>query len=37
MRFEDMIRLCRRYTVARLLERDDFSKRFKEELADFRA
>jgi tyrosyl-tRNA synthetase len=28
--FEDMIRLCAKYTVARLLERDDFSKRFKE-------
>ncbi len=28
--FEDMIRLCSKYTVARLLERDDFSKRFKE-------
>ena len=26
---EGMIRLCSRYTVARLLERDDFSKRFK--------
>ena len=30
LHFEDMIRLCSRYTVARLLERDDFSKRFKE-------
>ena len=30
LRFEDTIRLCGRYTVARLLERDDFSKRFKE-------
>lgn len=30
MRFEDMIRLCSKYTVARLLERDDFSKRFRE-------
>ncbi len=29
-RFEDMIRLASRYTVARLLERDDFSKRFKD-------
>ena len=28
--FPDMIRLCSKYTVARLLERDDFSKRFKE-------
>jgi len=30
MQFEDMVRLCSRYTVARLLERDDFSKRYKE-------
>ncbi len=30
LRFEDMIRLCAKYTVARLLERDDFSKRFRE-------
>jgi tyrosyl-tRNA synthetase len=30
MRFEDMIRLCSKYTVARILERDDFSKRYKE-------
>src|SRR5258708_4785825 len=30
LRFEDMIRLCSKYTVARILERDDFSKRFKE-------
>jgi tyrosyl-tRNA synthetase len=29
MRFEEMVRLCSRYTVARLLEREDFSKRFK--------
>src|SRR5713226_3527083 len=29
LRFEDMIRLCSRYTVARILERDDFSKRYK--------
>jgi tyrosyl-tRNA synthetase len=28
--FEDVIHLCSKYTVARLLERDDFSKRFKE-------
>jgi tyrosyl-tRNA synthetase len=28
--FQDMVRLCARYTVARLLERDDFSKRFKD-------
>jgi tyrosyl-tRNA synthetase len=30
LRFEDLIRLCAKYTVARLLERDDFSKRYKE-------
>jgi tyrosyl-tRNA synthetase len=28
--FEAMIRLCAKYTVARLLERDDFSKRYRE-------
>jgi tyrosyl-tRNA synthetase len=28
MGFEDMIRLCSRYTVARILERDDFAKRY---------
>ncbi len=28
MQFEQIIRLCSRYTVARLLERDDFSKRY---------
>jgi tyrosyl-tRNA synthetase len=28
--FENVVRLCSKYTVARLLERDDFSKRFKE-------
>jgi len=28
--FENVVRLCSRYTVAQLLERDDFSKRFKE-------
>src|ERR1017187_8435983 len=26
--FDDIIRLCSRYTVARILERDDFSKRY---------
>src|SRR5689334_5015488 len=31
MLFEDVIRLCSRYTVARILERDDFTKRLKEE------
>jgi tyrosyl-tRNA synthetase len=30
LRFEDIIRLCSKYTVARILERDDFSKRLKE-------
>ncbi len=30
MKFEDMVRLCGRYTVARILERDDFSKRYKD-------
>ena len=32
MRFEDVIRLAGRYTMARLLERDDFTKRFKEQV-----
>jgi tyrosyl-tRNA synthetase len=30
MKFEDVIRLCSKYTVARILERDDFTKRLKE-------
>lgn len=30
LKYEDLIRLCSKYTVARLLERDDFSKRYKE-------
>jgi tyrosyl-tRNA synthetase len=30
LRFEDLIRLFAKYTVARLLERDDFAKRMKE-------
>jgi len=30
MTFEDVIRLCSRYTVARILERDDFTKRLAE-------
>ncbi|MCC6589492.1 MAG: tyrosine--tRNA ligase [Bryobacterales bacterium] len=30
MRFEDVIKLCSHYTIARLIERDDFSKRFKD-------
>src|SRR6202142_1976669 len=29
-KFEDMIRLCSRYTVARILERDEFTKRLKD-------
>src|SRR5579862_742 len=33
MGFGDMVRLCSRYTVARLLERDDFSKRYKDGVA----
>ncbi len=35
LKFEDVIRLCSKYTVARLLERDDFSNRFKEGLPIF--
>jgi len=31
MHFEDVIKLASRYTVARILERDDFTKRLKEE------
>ena len=30
LNFADMVRLAAKYTVARMLERDDFSKRFKE-------
>ena len=30
LQYLDMVKLCSKYTVARLLERDDFSKRFKE-------
>ena len=30
MRFADIIRLCSKYTVARIMERDDFTKRFKD-------
>lgn len=29
LRFEDMIRLASRYTLARMLERDDFTKRYQ--------
>ena len=31
MGFEDVIRLCSRYTVARILERDDFTKRLADQ------
>jgi len=31
MSASDMVRLCAQYTVARILERDDFEKRFKEQ------
>ncbi|MCG9895031.1 MAG: tyrosine--tRNA ligase [Fimbriimonadaceae bacterium] len=31
MTFEDVIRLCSRYTVARILERDDFTNRLAEQ------
>ena len=37
MRYEDMVRLCSRYTVAQLLERDDFSKRYAGGRADLDA
>ncbi|HMD49833.1 MAG TPA: tyrosine--tRNA ligase [Bryobacteraceae bacterium] len=30
LNFEEMVRLCSKYTVARILERDDFTKRYKE-------
>jgi tyrosyl-tRNA synthetase len=30
LRLDDIIRLCSKYTVARLLERDDFATRYKE-------
>jgi tyrosyl-tRNA synthetase len=30
LKYEDIVRLCSKYTVARLIERDDFSKRLKE-------
>ena len=30
LNFEQMVRLCSKYTVARILERDDFAKRYKE-------
>lgn len=33
LRFDDMVRLCSKYTVARILERDDFTKRYREGVA----
>jgi tyrosyl-tRNA synthetase len=30
LRFVDVLRLCQKYTVARVMERDDFTKRFKD-------
>ncbi len=30
MRYEELVGLCSRYTVARILERDEFSKRYKD-------
>src|SRR5205085_7230743 len=30
LRYEDMIRLCSKYTVAQILERDDFTKRYRD-------
>jgi tyrosyl-tRNA synthetase len=30
LKFADIIRLCSKYTVAQIMERDDFTKRFKE-------
>lgn len=30
LKYEDIVRLCSKYTVARILERDDFAKRLKE-------
>jgi tyrosyl-tRNA synthetase len=32
LKFEDVVRLCSKYTVARILERDDFAKRYKDGL-----
>lgn len=33
MQASDLVRLCAQYTVARILERDDFEKRFREQRA----
>jgi tyrosyl-tRNA synthetase len=30
LKYEDIVRLCSKYTVARILERDDFTKRLRE-------
>jgi tyrosyl-tRNA synthetase len=30
MRFEEVVRLCSKYTIARILERDEFNKRYKD-------
>jgi tyrosyl-tRNA synthetase len=30
LRYEEIVRLCSKYTVARILERDDFTKRYKD-------
>jgi tyrosyl-tRNA synthetase len=30
LRFDELVRLCSKYTLARMLERDDFKRRFKE-------
>jgi tyrosyl-tRNA synthetase len=30
LQFEEIVKLCSKYTVARILERDDFAKRYKE-------
>ena len=30
LRFEEVVRLCSKYTIARILERDDFSKRYRD-------
>lgn len=32
LKYEEIVRLCSRYTVARIIERDDFTKRLKEGL-----
>ena len=30
LKYEELVRLCSKYTVARILERDDFTKRYRE-------